>query len=158
MSEISSQENRGFEPRPSVGGWVVDDPMFRFLVDYEIQKAQRLRYSVSLVCLAADVRLDEARQMTRFSLADVLIRDLRATDVVTPRTRDSLALLLVDAEIPHLTSILRRLITGLEVRAWSAGGTSYPRTSARSEDLLRDAAELMAKARAEGGNRLYVPS
>ena len=141
-----------------MGGWVVDDPMFRFLVDFEIQKAQRLRYSISLVCLAAEMRHDEAESPSRRSLADALIRELRATDVVTERARDSLALLLVDAEIPHLSSILRRLVTGLEIHDWSAGGSSYPQTSARSEDLLRDAAELMARARAEGGNRLYVPS
>ena len=42
------------EPRDlgplSGGGWLVDESLFRFLVDFEIQKAQRLRYSVAIVC------------------------------------------------------------------------------------------------------------
>jgi hypothetical protein len=45
----------GFEP-PSVGGsWLVEESVFRLLLELEIQKAQRFRHSVSLVCLTAEL-------------------------------------------------------------------------------------------------------
>ena len=41
--------------RPShAGARVVDDEMFRFLVDLEVEKAQRLRYCLTLACLTTD--------------------------------------------------------------------------------------------------------
>jgi hypothetical protein len=66
--------------------------------------------------------------------------------------------MLVDAETPHLPSILDRLTKRLETSAWSAGGSCYPRTAARAEDMLRQAVDLLARAREEGGNQLYVAS
>jgi GGDEF domain-containing protein len=67
-------------------------------------------------------------------------------------------MLLVDAETTHLPSIVDRLATRLERVAWSAGGACYPRTAARAEDMFRQAAGLLARAKEEGGNRLYVAS
>jgi hypothetical protein len=46
----------------------------------------------------------------------------------------------------------------LETVAWSAGGSCYPRTATRAEDMLRQAVDLMGRAKVEGGNRLYVAS
>ena len=69
-----------------------------------------------------------------------------------------LSLLLIDAETTHLPSIIHRLTTRLETVGWSAGGSSYPRTATRAEDMLRQAMDLMGRAKEEGGNRLYVAS
>jgi hypothetical protein len=151
-------EWRGFNLLDDAGARVVDDLVFRFLVELEIQKAQRLRYSVSLVCLAAEAAATETGESAAPSLAPIVTRDLRGTDVVTPWTPDSLALLLVDAEIAHLPSILRRLTARLEPIAWSAGGASYPRTTTRADDLLSQAVDSMLRAKEEGGNRFYVAS
>jgi hypothetical protein len=137
----------------SVGGRLVDEEFFRLLVDFEIQKAQRLRYSVSLVCFAAEPASPSAP-----SLAESLTRYLRGTDAVAFWTQGWLAFLLVDAETVHLPSILRRLTTHLESVVWSAGGSCYPRTATRAEDMLRQAVALMDRAKDEGGNRLYVAS
>lgn len=139
-----------------IGARVVDDLMFRLLVDLEVQKAHRLRYCVSLACLTTEGVLPETREPSGSSLARSVTRHLRRTDVVAPRTPTSLALLLVDAETNHLPVILRRLTAGLETIGWSAGGSCYPKTATRAEDMLRQAADLMARARGEGGNRLYV--
>ena len=151
-------ETRGFGPLSVGGGWLVDEALFRLLVDFEIQKAQRLRYSVSLVCFALEPSARGNGQASTTPLAETVTRHLRGTDAVASWSQGWLSLLLVDAETTHLPAILDRLTSRLDVVDWSAGGASYPRAAARAEDLLRQAMDLMAKARAEGGNRLYVAS
>ncbi len=149
---------RAFRPLPAGGGWVVDDLTFRLLVDFEVQKAQRLRYCVSLVCLAAEGARQETPEASSPSPAEIVTRYIRGTDVVTPWADASLALLLIDAETSTLGPILDRLTARLDASVWSAGGSSYPRTATRTDELLRQAADLMARAKQEGGSRLYVAS
>jgi hypothetical protein len=151
-------EGHEFRPPADGGAWIVDSLGFRRFVDMEIQKAQRLRYCVSLVCIATDVRSSEAEQPAAPSLAEIITPHIRATDVVACWAFPSLALLLVDAEIGTLPSIVRRLMTNLETFLWSAGGSCYPRTATRAEELFRQALELMMQARRDGGNRLYLPT
>ena len=151
-------EWRGFRPLSVGGGWLVDDLLFRFLMDFEIQKAQRLRYSVSLVCLAAEPVPAEPRDTPGFTFAENVTRYLRGTDSVASWTPDWLALLLVDAETTHLRPILRRLTARLQTLVWSAGGSCYPKTATRADDMLSQAVDLMVKAKDQGGNRLYVAS
>src|SRR5437016_1845698 len=151
-------ELRPFRPLSVGGGWLVDDQLFRFLVDFEIQKAQRLRYCVSLVCLAAQVTPVEPHDTSATSVAEIVTRYIRGTDVVVPWAPSSLALLLIDAESIQLPPILRRLTARLRTIAWSAGGSCYPKTASRPEDMLRQAVDLMARAKEEGGNRIYVGS
>jgi len=151
-------ESRGFDPFPVEGGWLVDEVLFRRLIDFEIQKAQRLRYSVSLVCFALEQPMRGNGQVSAASVAENVIGLLRSTDAVASWNQGWLSLLLIDAETTHLPSILDRLTDRLDTAGWSAGGTSYPRTATRSEDMLRQAVDLMTRAREEGGNRLYVVS
>ena len=151
-------ESRPFRPLSVGGGWLIDDQLFRFLVDFEIQKAQRLRYCVSLVCLAAEVASTEPHDPSTASLAEIVTRYIRGTDAVVPWAPGSLALLLIDAESIDLPPILRRLMARLGTIAWSAGGSCYPKTASRPDDLLRQAVDLMVRAKEEGGNRIYVGS
>lgn len=132
--------------------------LFRFLVDLEVQKAQRLRYCVSLVCLAVEVASAEALETPKPSLTEIVTRDIRGTDVVAPWAPASLALLLIEAETTHLPSILRRLMARLDTVTWSAGGSCYPKTATRAEDILRQAVASMMEAKQGGGNRLHVAS
>ena len=150
-------ESCGFEPLSIGGGSMVDEPLFRLLLDLEIHKAQRLRYSVSIVCFTME-RSDagNGEASSAFSLAESMARRLRGTDAVAMWTQGLLFFLLVDAETTHLPSILRRLTTPFQAAFWSAGGSSYPRTAVRAEDMLRQAFDLLTLARNEGGNRLYV--
>ncbi len=160
IQDLIVSEWRSFGPLADGGGWLVDEVLFRLLVDFEIHKAQRLRYSVSIVCFAvepASAGNGEASPPAP-SLADSVTRFLRGTDAVASWAQGWLSLLLVDAETTHLPSILERLTARLETVAWSAGGSCYPRTATRAEDVLRQAVDLMGKAKAEGGNRLYVAS
>lgn len=150
-------ETRGFGAF-SGGGWLVDEVLFKLLVDFEIQKAQRLRYSVSLICFSPEPSARGNGQVAGASLAEAVTHHLRSTDAVASWSQGWLSLLLIDAETTHLPAILHRLTNRLDTLGWSAGGTSYPRTATRAEDMLRQAVDLMAKARDEGGNRLYVAS
>jgi len=149
---------RAFRPLPVGGGWIVDDPTFRLLVDFEVQKAQRLRYCVSLVCLAAEAARPETQGASAPAAAEIVTRYIRGTDVVTPWAQASLALLLIDAETSSLRPILDRLTARLDASVWSAGGSTYPRTATRTDELLRQAVDLMVRAKQEGGSRLYIAS
>jgi GGDEF domain-containing protein len=157
MQGIRLTESRGFDPFAG-GGWLVNESLFRFLVDFEIQKAQRLRYSVSLVCFAVEPSASGNGEASAAAVAERVVRYLRGTDAVALWAQGWLAMLLVDAEPAHLPTILNRLTTRLETVAWSAGGACYPRTAARADDMLRQAVELLTRARDEGGNRFYVAS
>jgi hypothetical protein len=157
MQDSIMSEWRSLRPPADAGSKVVDDPLFRFLVDLEIQKARRLRYSVSLVCLAVDLAPAETPEPVP-SLVELVTRHTRGTDVVARWAPASLALLLVDAESTHLSSIISRLMAHLETVAWSAGGACYPKTATRPDDMLRQAVDSMVMAKKGGGNRLYVAS
>jgi len=150
----SISEDREF----SSGGWIVDSLGFRRLVDMEIQKAQRLRYCISLICIAVELRSSEMEQLAAPSLDEIISPYIRSTDVVACWAFPSLALLLVDAAVANLPSIVRRLTTRLEMFLWSAGGACYPRTATRAEELFHQALDLMMQAKRDGGNRLYLPT
>jgi hypothetical protein len=92
------------------------------------------------------------------SVAGSITPYLRSTDAVAPWTEGWLALLLPAAEPTHLPSILEQLTARVEPIAWSAGGSCCPRTAARANDMLRQAVDLLARAKADGGNQLYVQS
>jgi hypothetical protein len=148
----------GLRPPSDSGARVVDDRLFRFLVDLEVQKAQRLRYCFSIICLAFDVAPLETQEPSPPAFADIATRYIRATDLVAPLAPASLALLLVDAETAHLSPILRRLTALLEPIPWSAGASCYPKTATHTDDMLRQAIDSMIRAREHGGHRLYVGS
>jgi hypothetical protein len=152
-------ESCGFEPLSIGGGWMVDEALFRLLLDLEVQKAQRLRYSVSIVCFTmARSDAGDGEASVASSIAEGIARRLRGTDAVATWTQGLLFFLLVDAETTHLPSILRRLTTPLQTAFWSAGGSSYPGTAVRADEMLQQAFDLLTLARNEGGNRLYVAS
>jgi hypothetical protein len=141
--------------------------MFRFMVDSELRKAVRLRYSFSVMSVAPDARDKHADRSTTKAMTDQIVHCLRATDLVTSVDGgSSLLLLLVDASTPALPDIFRRIagvlhslpLSGGGRSTWSGGGASFPESATGSRHLIRQAQELMARARADGGNRFYVRS
>lgn len=140
---------------------VVEQDVFARFLDWEVQKATRLSYCVSVVSMEVEPS-DRAPHESLAALADEMAARVRATDLVAVIPPRFLALLLVDAPTNSLQSIVGRLSseTGLSETqtAWSAGGSCYPATAQRTGDLLQQATELMTQAAADGGNRLYLPS
>lgn len=142
--------------RPQIGpARAVDETLFRFLVELEVAKAQRLRYCVSLICFAVDQATPPAGPAL---LAERFVDRIRSTDIIVPYPASSLTLLLVDAQPKTLQSIVRRLTDQLEPLHWSAGGATYPGTTSGADDLVRRALLLAARAQMDGGRQLYLPS
>jgi hypothetical protein len=159
---------RSFAASPSRGA-PLPERLFRYVLDLELEKANRLRYCVSLVCLTPDVDLSHlTRDLTR-TIARTALRRLRGTDLATTLSRDTVALLLVDTEPGMLGRILdrtanaqlpegRRFVRGRQTVSVSAGASCYPLTAPDRATLLREASDLMHRAQQEGGDRLIVPS
>ena len=137
----------------------VDERLFTFLLHHEVHTATRLRYPVSVLCLNPDLPPSEATPAFTNEVAREAIRRIRATDVASILPGSSVTLILIDAEARNLTGILRRLRETSAPRrfTFSAGGGCYPQTASNVDELLHQAVELMKRARAEGGNRLYLP-
>jgi hypothetical protein len=134
------------------GAQIVDPSIFRILVEMETRKAQRMRYVVSLMCVA----VDKNESAGTAALAQRVAPGIRATDAVAMRTEDSLTMLLVDADDSNLPTIMDRLRPGLEDVSWSAGGASYPKTAATADALFRQAETMMERSRQLGGRRLSL--
>ena len=154
----------GLPLAPGESRRVVDERLFRFLVDLEVVKAQRLQYCISVVCLAADLAAAEADRLSMPHILAGVLRRTRATDVVTQMPDRSLAVLLVDAETTALAGVVGRLrdeltaVTGANapVTTWSVGGACYPKTATGPAELIRLATDLLARASLDGGNRVYI--
>src|SRR2546427_11599897 len=106
MQDLIMSESLGFGPLSVGGGWLVDELLFRLLVDFEIQKAQRLRYSVSIVCFAVEPASAGNGAATPTTVAESVTRYLRGTDAVASGSQGWLSLLLVAAGTSHLPSSL----------------------------------------------------
>lgn len=135
------------------GAMIVDSHLFTTLVEMETRKAQRMRYTVSVVCLGLDEHAVSAT-----ALAQRVAPSIRATDVVAAHGTDSVTMLLVDAEDTNVPAIMNRLTPGLDDVAWSAGGSCYPKTAGTAEDLLNQAEAMMTQARLDGGRRVRLPA
>jgi len=172
MSDQGSVSTNG---PPSAAGSFVDESFFRILLNLEIQKAMRLQYCVSVVFMSIEASENGhgngngGDPALARHLAEMAMSHLRATDVVTTLAKTSLGLLLVDAETRSLPRILNRATEAWEDRAvsfegrelrlkWSAGGGCYPQTATSVKGLVRQAGDLMTRAKEEGGDRLYLPA
>jgi len=147
---------------------LVGKDLFESLVDLEVEKATRLQYCVSVVCLTPDVPVEKTDPAVTKHLAAVATRSVRATDVVTTLSPSSIGLLLIDAGTHDLPRIFRRTTAelfgrplaagaGEERATWSAGGSCYPLTATNGNELLRQASDLLSRAQQEGGGRLCLP-
>src|SRR5438094_1611565 len=102
-------------PSTSGGARTVDPALFRILVDSGMLKAQRLRYSISVICVSAKA------VATELSFIDQFRGQLRATDVVAPWPPASLVVLLIDAESGDIPAVMRRITLHLAEGSWWAG-------------------------------------
>src|SRR5438309_225772 len=141
----------------AVLGWSIA-AAFGVSSTWKFRRAQRLRYCVSIACIAADRRSPEDEEPAVAVLAERVTPLIRATDVVTCWNPPCLALMLVDADVASLPSIVDRLTTRLEMYLWSAGGASYPKAATRADDLFHQALHMMMQAQRDGGSRLYLPT
>lgn len=168
MSDQAADERNG-----SNGDYshLIAEDLFKLLLHLEVQKAVRLQYCVSVICLTADVPAQGVPPTLPQQIAESTVRQLRGTDVATIfSSGGSVGLMLIDADTRTLRQILERATDAARVAvaqtvagqqqpvSLSAGASCYPETATSGRDLLRQARDLMAQARADGGNRLYLPT
>jgi hypothetical protein len=157
------------ESRLPPRGEPTPDWLFRYLLDLEIEKANRLRYCVSLVCLTPDLLDPQPEPELMHGIARTVLRQLRRTDLASILSPDVVGLFLVDTEPGVLGRILdrvanarlpegRRFVRGRQVVSVSGGASCYPITAPDRTALFREASHLMHRARREGGDRLILPS
>ena len=143
--------------------------LFRYLLDLEIDRANRLRYCLSVVCLTPDSAHSQPDPELTRAIARIVLNQLRRTDVGSTLAPDVVCLLLVDTEPGMLGRILdrvvsgcpsgaRRFVRGSQVVSVSVGASCYPMTAHDRPALLHEASSLMHRARKEGGDRLILPS
>lgn len=166
---MSDQRAQNSDRRANGFRNLVEKSLFTFVLDLEVQKAIRLQYCVSVICLTPDHRLPKANSSLAKQIAERALRQLRGTDLATILSPSSIAILLIDAETATLPTILNRIKEELEARPvtikgrewrlrWRAGGGCYPMTVTGGRELLRQAIELMTRAKRERVDRLYLPS
>lgn len=142
--------------------------MFSFILNHEVHKATRLQYCLSLLCLTPDLTPGETAPALTNRMARVILGQLRATDLASTFPTACVLVLLIDSELRNLPAILSRLKDAVEPFSvgprgrerhftLSAGGGAYPQTATNGSELFRQSVDLMARAQAEGGNRLYLP-
>lgn len=169
---MSGQQAPNGAEQPAKPPNLVDEQLFQLLLNLEIQKAIRLQYCLAVVLVAIEAENSHEHEdypglVTH--LAEIATRQLRATDVVATLAPSQIGLLLIDAETSALPRIVSRAaqhwgsgrlsLAGREWRVrWSAGAGCYPQTATTLKGLLRQATELMTRAKEEGGGRLYLPA
>jgi GGDEF domain-containing protein len=124
---------------------------------------------VSLVCLTPDLTVTQVDPDLTRAIARTVLRQLRRTDLATTLSADVVGLLLVDTGPDALGRILdraanarvpegRRFVRGRQIVSVSVGASCYPITAPDRTALLREASQLMYRARREGGDRLILPA
>jgi len=147
----------------------VPEGVFRYVLDVETQKALRLGYSLSLVCLEPDVEDARREGSLAAHIARSVVRDIRRSDLVTTLAPGVVGILLINADPPTLGSIIDRIgitpsrgrprfVRGGQVISVSGGVSYFPATARSADELWSEARGLMARARHEGGDRLLLPS
>ncbi|MGH2952380.1 MAG: hypothetical protein ACRDKX_10095 [Solirubrobacterales bacterium] len=164
MSLQSGGDNGTLSPTQNL----IDVEMFQKLLDLETQKALRLRYSISVLCVSvSETPQGESPPLTRY-VAEAMIRRLRATDVATVLSPSVVGILLVDAEIQSIRQVFDRATETLRNRSvrldqgesrptLRAGAVSFPGTVTNASDLMRQAIALMGRASREGTVSVYLP-
>ena len=157
--EVVIDSGSGLPLAPGESRRVIDEPLFRFLIDLEVSKAQRLQYCISVARLAPDLSPAGTAAMSVPHALAAMLRRIRATDTITRLTDGSFAVLLIDAETSALAVILGRLreeLASAVQATWSAGAACYPKTAGSPAELLRLSGDLFARARHDGGDRIYI--
>jgi hypothetical protein len=141
----------------------VSDRVFRYLLTLEVEKAARLGYCVSLVCLEPDQEPLGADGHLARNLARLALPSLRRTDAAGMIGRDTVGLLLVDAAPSALPVIVDRAVGLLRSPdrervgpLVSGGGACFPLTASSEPALVRQAWACLRQAREAGGDRLVV--
>jgi PleD family two-component response regulator len=147
---------------------LIEAEFFQQLLHLETQKALRLRYSISVLCVSvSEIPQRHDPSLTR-NVAKAMIRRLRATDIATVLSPSAVGILLVDTKIESLrqvfdraTESFREYPVSLETQEsrvmLRAGAVCFPGTATKASDLLSQAMAFMGRASHEETISLHLP-
>ena len=143
---------------------IVEENLFRFLIQLEIMRAIRYQNYVTLLLMEPDQGVEDNSKLT--DLAEILHEEIRGTDIIgrLDRTRFGAILLHADLKSAYLASARIHSRTkdyfsgnnnGFTI---SIGGACCPSNSTDSGGLSMLAESMLAIAREKGGNSISFPN
>ncbi len=122
---------------------------FEFVLESELKRAVRSQNFLTLVILEANREWEgitvTADDGTLFEVAQLIGREVRDTDVLGRTERGTLALVLLDANFEHSTTVIERLIARIENYEFptpiriAVGAACYPTHAVDADSLTRQA-------------------
>jgi hypothetical protein len=131
------------------GSKVLTPAAFDFVLDGELKRAVRSQNFLTLVVVEArrewEGMMVTADDGTMHEVAQILGREIRDTDVMGRTDKGTLSLVLIDADYPHSTRVVDRLIARIEDYEFptalriAVGAACYPTHAVDADSLKRQA-------------------
>ena len=122
---------------------------FEFVLESELKRAVRSQNYLTLVTVEATrdwegltVTVDDG---TMKEVAQIIVREVRDTDLLGHTDRGTLALVLLDADFEHSERVINRLVSRIESHAFptpmriAVGAACYPTHAVDADALKRQA-------------------
>ncbi len=150
----------------------LDREFFEYLLDLEVRKAARYLYFLSLLVIQPNEikisYLPDEQEIFVKTLAYLIRDEVRGTDIIGRIGERKFFLMLHQADSQSTYGIAERvrsrvenytfIIDGREEkRTVSIGGACFPTHVNDITGLIQKAEEMMVRAEAEGGNKVYMP-
>jgi GGDEF domain-containing protein len=141
------------------GNKVLTADAFAFVLDSELKRAVRSQNCLTLVTVEASREWESmtvsADEGTLQKVAEIIVDEVRGTDLIGRTENGILSLALIDADFEHSSRVIERLISRIDHHAFPAplrlavGAASYPMHAVDAESLKRQAlAQSVVKWRA----------
>ena len=122
---------------------------FEFVLDSELKRAVRSQNYLTLVTVEASREWEgmtvTADDGTLHEVAQLIVREVRDTDLIGHTDRGTLALVLLDADYEHSERVINRLVARIENYEFPAqmriavGAACYPTHAVDADSLKRQA-------------------
>ena len=122
---------------------------FEFVLDSELKRAVRSQNFLTLVTVEASREWDgvlvTADDGTVHEVAEIIVKEVRDTDLIGHTDKGTLAVVLLDADYEHSTRVIDRLVARIENYEFptalriAAGAACYPTHAVDADSLKREA-------------------
>ncbi len=141
---------------------------FQLFLDREIKRSNRYGTCFALAFIDIDSFSDLNRRLGHFygervlkTLADIILSNIRETDIAARYSGDTLAVMVIRSNIDHAFEALERIRQAFEdtfkgESTISAGLASFPDDAADKDHLEQNAQKALAAAKLRGKNRVNV--
>ena len=137
------------DPFYEEGGRVLTPSAFDFVLESELRRAVRSQNFITLVMLEAkrewEGMMVSADPGTIHEVAQIIIREVRDTDVLGNSESGTLCLVLLDADYDHSAKVIDRVMTRIDSYEFltplriNVGAACYPTHAVDAETLRRQA-------------------